>query len=77
MPIYEYQCPACGHAFERLIRTADDTPDRCPACVRGKPRKMWSAFSVAAPMPAPTSGCGTCPRESVCPMSGGGCPSLA
>ncbi|MCI0432845.1 MAG: zinc ribbon domain-containing protein [Gemmatimonadetes bacterium] len=30
MPIYEYRCGDCGHAFELLIRSAD-TP-ACPEC---------------------------------------------
>ena len=30
MPIYEYECRACGHQFEQLVRTGD-TP-ACPSC---------------------------------------------
>ncbi len=33
MPIYEYQCPKCGHVFEEWVRvsTASDTAI-CPKC---------------------------------------------
>lgn len=30
MPIFEYQCDACRHQFERLVRPGD-TP-ACPSC---------------------------------------------
>ena len=32
MPIYAYQCAACGHDFDRLQRLADPDPETCPAC---------------------------------------------
>jgi putative FmdB family regulatory protein len=32
MPIYEYQCPECGHKFERLQKFNDPAPDKCPEC---------------------------------------------
>ncbi|MGO9465941.1 MAG: FmdB family zinc ribbon protein [Isosphaeraceae bacterium] len=31
MPLYEYFCEPCGHAFEALIRSAADLA-RCPHC---------------------------------------------
>ncbi len=45
MPIYEFQCQACGHRFERLQRISDTDPDTCPSC--GEPRvgRMLSAPS--------------------------------
>jgi putative FmdB family regulatory protein len=45
MPIYEFQCQACGHRFERLQKMSDADPDTCPAC--GEPRvgRMLSAPS--------------------------------
>lgn len=30
MPIYEYRCTACSHAFELLIRSGDEPV--CPEC---------------------------------------------
>ncbi|MDF4023675.1 zinc ribbon domain-containing protein [Luteibacter sp. PPL201] len=36
MPIYEFQCQACGHRFERLQKISDADPSTCPSC--GEPR---------------------------------------
>ncbi|MDQ0009831.1 putative FmdB family regulatory protein [Luteibacter jiangsuensis] len=36
MPIYEFQCQACGHRFERLQKIVDADPSACPSC--GEPR---------------------------------------
>ena len=36
MPIYAFQCAACGFSFERLQRLADADPTDCPEC--GQPR---------------------------------------
>jgi putative FmdB family regulatory protein len=46
MPIYEYRCEACGHAFEKLIRNAGDLPDTCPECGRNKLKKQFSSFAA-------------------------------
>ncbi|RYI32880.1 MAG: zinc ribbon domain-containing protein, partial [Acetobacteraceae bacterium] len=32
MPIYAFQCAACGHDFDRLQKMSDPDPDTCPAC---------------------------------------------
>lgn len=32
MPIYEYRCKACGHAFERIQRFSDRPLRKCPEC---------------------------------------------
>lgn len=32
MPIYEFECGACGHRFDRLQRLSDDDPTICPTC---------------------------------------------
>jgi putative FmdB family regulatory protein len=44
MPIYDYQCDACGNTFEELVRLGE-TPN-CPACGSSSPRKL---MSVPAP----------------------------
>ncbi len=46
MPIYEYKCTGCSHAFEHLER-ADSAP-RCPECGGGKLERCWSV--PAAPV---------------------------
>ncbi len=32
MPIYEFQCNACGHRFDELMRMSDPDPTECPSC---------------------------------------------
>ena len=41
MPIYEFECPACNHVFERLMKVAEDQKGlTCPACGAMNPRKL-------------------------------------
>ena len=52
MPIYEYGCDHCGHAFEELlVRSADAADVRCPSCGAREVRRQASA-----PAPARSSG---------------------
>jgi putative FmdB family regulatory protein len=46
MPIFEYQCQACGHAFERvmLVRNGGEAPP-CPRCQAIQTRQLISRFS--------------------------------
>ena len=32
MPIYEFECRACGSRFDRLQKLSDPDPDTCPQC---------------------------------------------
>lgn len=32
MPIYAFECSACGHDFDRLQRLSDPDPVDCPQC---------------------------------------------
>jgi putative FmdB family regulatory protein len=43
MPIYEFQCEACGDRFERLQKLADPDPDRCPRCGRPEVKRRVTA----------------------------------
>lgn len=43
MPIYEYQCDACHHKFERLQKMSDSLLTVCPECKEEKLRKLVSA----------------------------------
>ena len=45
MPIYEYACEACGHAFEALQKVSEKPLRRCPECGRHGLRKLVSAPS--------------------------------
>ncbi len=61
MPIYEYRCCSCDHAFEALLFGSERA--RCPACEGTQLEKQFSAFSArsdARPDLAPSSSCGTC-----------------
>lgn len=42
MPLYEYQCDACGNRFERIQKFSDPPADTCPAC-GGPVRKLVSS----------------------------------
>lgn len=44
MPIYEYQCRACGHRFEGLV-LAGKTP-ACPKCQSEDLDRLLSMFAV-------------------------------
>ncbi|MEE9343658.1 MAG: zinc ribbon domain-containing protein [Gammaproteobacteria bacterium] len=43
MPIYEYQCSACGHEFDKLQKLSDGPLVDCPECDRPELRKLVSA----------------------------------
>lgn len=46
MPIYEFACADCGHQFERLIRSGDVAPDRCPSCASEGLERLFSLPGV-------------------------------
>jgi putative FmdB family regulatory protein len=76
MPIYEYQCAACGQVFEEIVFGEKAVP--CPKCASGKTEKLISRTQrhrsgggggdyaeSAASAPASSGGCAGC--------SGGSC----
>lgn len=40
MPTYEYECQACGHAYEREQRITEDAIKKCPACGKLKAKRL-------------------------------------
>jgi putative FmdB family regulatory protein len=42
MPLYEYQCEACGRRFERIVKFSDPPLEVCPTC-GGKIHKLVSS----------------------------------
>ena len=42
MPIYEYQCQACGHVDEIMAKMSDPPPAECTACHGGPMEKLMS-----------------------------------
>ena len=45
MPIYEYQCQACGAVVEELQKISDPPLKKCPECGANKLEKLVSAPS--------------------------------
>lgn len=45
MPIYEYQCSACGHTLDALQKISDAPLTDCPACNQSALQKQVSASS--------------------------------
>ena len=43
MPIYEYECTACGHTLDALQKLSDAPLQDCPACGKPALRKRVSA----------------------------------
>lgn len=42
MPIYEYQCQACAHRFEKLQKVSAEPLLDCPACAAPALQKLLS-----------------------------------
>ncbi len=45
MPIYEFECRACGERFERLQKLSDADPTDCPVCARAEVQRRLTAPS--------------------------------
>jgi putative FmdB family regulatory protein len=45
MPIYEYECQACGHTFEEWQKMSDKPVRICPKCKARKVEKLISQTS--------------------------------
>ncbi len=45
MPIYEYQCKACGHQMDAIQKFSDPVLTDCPECGKAQLEKMISAPS--------------------------------
>jgi len=43
MPIYEYECQACGHTMEAIQRMSDKPLTECPVCGKASLQKLISA----------------------------------
>jgi putative FmdB family regulatory protein len=63
MPIFEYICRDCGHAFETIVRGSREP--ECPSCNGHALEKQLSVFAVSAgdhasDSPMPGGGCARC-----------------
>lgn len=45
MPLYEYQCDACGHRFELIQKFSDPPAELCVSC-GGSVRKLLSSPAI-------------------------------
>ena len=45
MPLYEYQCEACGHRFEKIQKYSDPLETTCPKC-GGAVHKLMSSPAI-------------------------------
>jgi putative FmdB family regulatory protein len=45
MPLYEYECDACGHRFEKIQKFSDPLEDKCPKC-GGPVHKLMSSPAI-------------------------------
>ena len=43
MPIYAFECAACGHRFDRLQKMSDADPTDCPSCGAPQVRRQLTA----------------------------------
>ena len=46
MPLYEYRCEACQHAFEVIQKFSDGPISVCPACGQGPVEKLFSSPAI-------------------------------
>lgn len=62
MPIYEYECSACGERFERLTSArAKDSRTACPSCGAEDTGRVPSSFALGRPTKPATSCTSCCP----------------
>ena len=45
MPLYEYECDACGHRFEKIQKFSDPLVEACPKC-DGVVHKLMSSPAI-------------------------------
>jgi putative FmdB family regulatory protein len=46
MPTYDYECDACGHAWEMFQRIVEDAIKKCPECKKKKARRLFGTGSA-------------------------------
>ncbi|NQU09246.1 zinc ribbon domain-containing protein [bacterium] len=75
MPIYEFDCGACGRDSELLVRSSKWQGTKCPHCGSTKLRKRLSVFAAASAssVTAPACGTGSCPMMNPRSSAAGGC----
>ncbi len=46
MPLYEYECAACGQRFEIIQKFSDPAPDACTKCGKGPVTRLMSSPAI-------------------------------
>lgn len=46
MPLYEYECEACGKRFEKIQKFSDPPADVCVYCGKGPVKKLLSSPAI-------------------------------
>src|SRR5215510_15786864 len=46
MPLYEYECEACGSRFEKIQKFSDPPADVCAKCGKGPVHKLLSSPAI-------------------------------
>jgi putative FmdB family regulatory protein len=46
MPLYEYECDACGQRFELIRKFSDPPVDVCSRCGKGPVRRLMSSPAI-------------------------------
>jgi putative FmdB family regulatory protein len=46
MPLYEYECDACGGRFELIQKFSDPAPDACRTCGKGPVQRLASSPAI-------------------------------
>jgi putative FmdB family regulatory protein len=46
MPLYEYECDACGERFEVIQKFSDAPPDTCAKCGKGPVHRQLSSPAI-------------------------------
>ncbi|MBW1800317.1 MAG: zinc ribbon domain-containing protein [Deltaproteobacteria bacterium] len=75
MPIYEYQCEACGTICEYLVGVGDDEGIKCSHCGSSSMNRILSVASFTLQTEQRMPGRTCCGREERCetpPCSSGG-----
>src|SRR5471032_1780089 len=46
MPLYEYECDACGQRFEVIQKFSDPAPEACRKCGKGPVHRLASSPAI-------------------------------
>ena len=53
MPVYEFECQACGHRFSeffrKMVSSQEGTAPTCPECQSAATRRVVSSFAAQGP----------------------------